>query len=309
MHMDAITGSLEPGKRADIAIVDMNAIHHYPKFHNSPDAVYSRLIYAAKSTDVVHVLCNGRWLMRDRQLLTVDEEKARAEASTIAARIDAFVVQRESSPYNKLVLLAGVQRQESFEIQVKVAITDDTPVLQALASDKLEVVRKAHYKQYDTYFMFTGSDPDAARLRYREDEFVDEKGEVYQARSRLTLIGEESRQEFPNAVMLSRARYLANADRTLRFYREYFAPANEVEVNKDRRRWRILYQDTDFAVNLDNLIGPDLAGSFLEIKSRTWSRSDAERKAGLMAELLALLGASPEMAERKDYPEIAVAVR
>lgn len=309
MHMDAITGSLEPGKRADIAVIDMHGIHHYPMFHNSPDAVYSRLIYAAKSTDVSHVLCNGRWLMRDRQLLTVDEERARAEATVIAAKIDAFVLQRESSPYNKLVLLSGVQRQESFEIQVKVAITDDTPVLQALASDKLEVVRKAHYKQYDTYFMFAGSDPDAARLRYREDEFVDEKGEVYQVRARLTLTGEENRYEFPNAVMLSRARYLANAERTLRFYREYFAPDNEVEVNKERRRWRILYQDTDFAVNLDNLMGPDLAGSFLEIKTRTWSRSDAERKAGLMAELLIFLGASPEMAERKDYPEIAVAAR
>ena len=45
--------------------------------------------------------------------------------------------------------------------------------------------------------------------------------------------------------MLSRARYLAAADRTLRFYREYFAPETEVEVNKDRMRWRVIYQETD----------------------------------------------------------------
>ncbi len=306
MHMDHITGSLEPGKRADLAILGMDGIHNQPHFHHNPDAVYSRLVYAAKSSDVVSVVCNGRWLMRDRVLQTIDEQAAKAEADVMAAKIDVFVMKRESSPYNKLVFLAGVERQESFEIQVKVPITNDAPILAALASDQVEIVRQGHYKQYDAYFFFTGDDPDAARLRYREDEYVNEKGEVYQSRSRLTLIGEESRQEFSNSAMLSRSRYLAKADRTLRFYREYFAPANEVEVNKDRRRWHILYQDTAFAINLDKLILPDLADFYLEIKSRTWSRTDAARKAGLITELLALLGVSPEMAERKEYPELAL---
>jgi 5-methylthioadenosine/S-adenosylhomocysteine deaminase len=307
MHMADITGSLEPGKRADIAIVDMDGIHNQPQFNNHADAVYSRLIYAAKSTDVVHVMCNGRWLMQNRQLLTVDEAAAKAEAAQVAARIDAFVQERESSPYNKLVLLSGVQRQESFEVQVKVPIEDDASVLAALKSDQLEIVKQAHYKQYDQYFMFDRNDPDAARLRYREDEFVNEKGDVYQSRARLTLIGEEERQAFPNAVMLSRSRFLAEADRTLRFYREYFDPKAEVEVNKDRRRWRVLYQGTDFAINLDKLTLPVVAGYYLEIKSRTWSRTDAERKANLMTELLALLGADPATAERKEYPVLALA--
>ncbi|MCP4427438.1 MAG: amidohydrolase, partial [Chloroflexi bacterium] len=273
MHMDAIAGSLEPGKRADITIVDMDGVHNQPHFHNHADAVYSRLVYAAKSTDVAHVMCNGRWLMRDRDLLTVDEGQAKAEAAQVAAKIDAFVLERESSPYNKLVLLAGVQRQESFEIQLKAPIADDTAVLAAIKSNQLEIVKRSHYKQYDQYFMFDRHDPDAARLRYREDEFVNDAGEVFQARSRLTLIGEEERLAFPNAVMLSRSRFLAEADRTLRFYREYFAPQVEVEVNKDRRRWRVLYQDTDFAINLDKLMLPAMDGYFLEIKSRTWSRT------------------------------------
>lgn len=307
MHMADVTGSLEPGKRADIAIVDMDGIHNQPHFNNHADAVYSRLIYAAKSTDVVHVMCNGRWLMQDRQLLTIDEAAATAEAAQVAAQIDAFVQERESSPYNKLVLLSGVQRQESFEVQVKVPIEDDASVLAALKSDQLEIVKQAHYKQYDQYFMFDRNDPDAARLRYREDEFVNEKGDVYQSRARLTLIGEEERQAFPNAVMLSRSRFLAEADRTLRFYREYFDPKAEVEVNKDRRRWRVLYQGTDFAINLDKLALPAVAGYYLEIKSRTWSRTDAERKANLMTELLALLGADPTAAERKEYPVLALA--
>jgi 5-methylthioadenosine/S-adenosylhomocysteine deaminase len=305
MHMDHQTGSLEPGKRADIAIINITGIHNQPHFHHNPDAVYSRLVYAAKGADVAHVLCHGRWLMRDRNLLTLDEASAKAEAAEVAAQIDAFVLERESNPYNKLVFLAGVQRQESFEVQVKLPVADDSSVLAALAGDQVEIVKKAHYKQYDRYFLFEGADPDAARLRYREDEFVDEKGDVYQERTRLTLIGESNRQEFPNAVMLSRSRYLAPADRSLRFYREYFAPAAELTVNKDRRRWRILYRDTDFAVNLDKLTQPDLPGYYLEIKSRTWSRSDAERKASLIAELLALFGADLEKAERKEYTEIA----
>ncbi len=142
-------------------------------------------------------------------------------------------------------------------------------------------------------------------MRYREDEFIDEAGDVTQVRARLTLIGEGGREEFPNAVMLSRSRWLAAADRSLRFYQEYFAPARELRVHKDRRRWHILYKATDFAINLDKVLEPELPGYFLEIKSRTWSRSDAQRKAGLIAELVSQCGLDFDRAERREYAEIA----
>jgi hypothetical protein len=45
------------------------------------------------------------------------------------------VLRRESSPYNKLVMLAGVQRQESFEVQVKAPL-EKTAVLEFLNSDR-----------------------------------------------------------------------------------------------------------------------------------------------------------------------------
>ncbi len=305
VHMGDVTGSLEPGKRADIAIVEMDGIHNQPQFNNHADAVYSRLIYAAKSTDVAHVMCNGRWLMRDRALLTIDEAAAKDKGAQVAAEIDAFVLKRESSPYHKLVLLAGVQRQESFEIQVKVPIVDNKQVLEVLNSDQVEITKSSHYKQYDNYFIFDGVDPDASRLRYREDEYVNNNGDTYQSRTRLTLLGEGERLEYSNAVMLSRSRFLAQADRSLRFYREYFAPAAEVEVHKDRLRWRIIYKETDFAVNLDKLMQPDTPGYYLEIKSRTWSRTDAERKASLIGELMELFGTDLNAAETGDYSEIA----
>ncbi|HZD11348.1 MAG TPA: amidohydrolase [Candidatus Binatia bacterium] len=306
MHMEDLTGSLELGKRADIIVLTTDELHNWPHFHNHEEAVYSRLVYATKSTDVTHVLCNGRWLMRDRLLLTVDAEQAMRDAAGMAARIDAFVLQRESSPYNKLVVLAGVQRQESYEVQLKAALENDAQILKALDSPEIEITKESHYRQYDHYFFFDGRDPDADRLRYREDEFIGPKGEVYDARARLTLLGRQHLEEYPNAAMLSRSRYLAPAEQSLRFYREYFDPKREVEVHKERRRWRILYKETDFAINLDEMKQPALPHFYLEIKSRTWSRRDAERKAGLISELLQLFGIQPEEVQRSEYAELAL---
>jgi 5-methylthioadenosine/S-adenosylhomocysteine deaminase len=304
LHMSDFTGSLEAGKRADIAVVNVDAVHNQPHFRHNPDAVYSQLIYSVHASDVQHVICNGRWLMRQRQLQTVDEDATRAQAAEVARQIDAFVAERESSPYNKLVFLSGVQRQESFEVQIKVPITDDAPILAAMESDEIEIVKHVHYRQFDRYFFFSDTDQDAATLRYREDEFVDPDGEVTQVRARLTLIGEEERDEFDHAIMLSRSRFLAEAGNSLRFYEEYFQPSAEIAVNKDRLRWRIIYQGTDFAVNLDHVTKPKLPGYYLEIKSRTWSRKDAERKVEMIIQLLELLGVTPESAERREYPRI-----
>lgn len=306
LHFDQITGSLEAGKRADIAIVSMEGVHTLPAFASNPDSVYSRLVYTANSNDVQHVICHGRWLMRDRQLMTIDIETAKVEAAKVAVEIDAFVRERESSPYNKLIVLEGVVRQESFEVQIKVPLAEVEPIIQRLASDNFEVTKQTRYKQYDQYFVFEGQDPDANRLRFREDEFVDEQDEPYEARSRLTLLGDTDRQAYPGAVMLSRSRWLAPATNTLRFYREYFDPSAEIEVHKRRLRYRLLYEGTDFAINLDQVIKPQLDGYFLEVKARTWSRTDAERKAALISQLLDELGVVQDSAERREYVELAV---
>src|SRR5688500_2254870 len=65
LHMGHLTGSLEPGKRADAIVIDLDRLHNVPSYHRDPAGVYAQIVYAAKSTDVVDVLCNGRWLMRD----------------------------------------------------------------------------------------------------------------------------------------------------------------------------------------------------------------------------------------------------
>src|SRR5690606_8645746 len=71
--IDNVTGSLVEGKAADIIIVDAHPLHNTPHYDFNPDNVYSRLVYAAKAADVAHTLVAGRWLMRERQLLTINE--------------------------------------------------------------------------------------------------------------------------------------------------------------------------------------------------------------------------------------------
>lgn len=187
-------------------------------------------------------------------------------------------------------------------MQVKVKIAEPNPIIQALMRDEIVILYERHYRQHDTYFHF--ADPSQGRLRYREDDFVDDKGNVTNVRARLTLIGVLREGEFAHDVLLSRSRFLAPATNSLRFYREYFKPASEVFIEKDRLRWLIKYKDTEFYVNLDNVSAPPDLGYFLEIKSRTWSRKDAQNKARLVNELLALLGASGGEVVTEDYIEI-----
>ena len=191
----------------------------------------------------------------------------------------------------KLVAIGGAVEQESFEVQVKARVPSADQVLRVIEGEDVTVVRSSHYHQFDTYWSF--DDPDQGRLRYREDEFLDETGAVTGARSRLTLTG-RTREDHFGAVLLFRSRYLAPAAHSARFYREYFRPAGEHVVEKDRRRWLVAYRGVEFYVHLDRLLNPASDGYFIEVKSRTWSQRDARDKAAVITELLALFGTSPD---------------
>lgn len=302
LHLGDITGSLEPGKRADLILVDINSLHTSPRFHRDPDSIYAQLIYSSKSSDVSDVMVNGKWLMKDKKVLTIDEENLLIEANHYATRIDAFLIEREQSVLSKLVAIGGAMEQESYEVQAKVKITDTTPVLDTLNKNDIEILYHRHYHEYDTYFIF--DDPEQGQLRYREDEYIGDDGEVSMIRYRLTMIGPtRERVHFPSDVLLSRSRYLATATHSLRFYREYFKPNKEIYIEKDRLRWRVLFKGTEFYINLDRLDQPPL-GTFLEVKSRTWSRLDAENKAHTAYSLLEFLGAKGQETVTKDYIEL-----
>jgi 5-methylthioadenosine/S-adenosylhomocysteine deaminase len=186
-------------------------------------------------------------------------------------------------------------------VQAKVKLAGSERVVQAMKRPGIQIIRNVHYRQHDTYFSF--ADLNEGRLRYREDDFLDNKGNVTTTRARLTLIGAKREDKMAHDVLLSRSRFLAPAVQSLRFYREYFRPATETSITKDRRRWLVNYKDTEFFVNLDEMTEPAL-GYFLEIKSRTWSRTDADHKTEMVNELINLLGAGDGEIVTEDYIEI-----
>ena len=81
LGMDALTGSLETGKKADVIVIDTHKPHLTPLYNP-----YSHMVYSAKSTDVQHSIINGQLVMENRNFLTLDideiirksQEKAKA---------------------------------------------------------------------------------------------------------------------------------------------------------------------------------------------------------------------------------------
>lgn len=82
LHLDNLIGSIEVGKRADIAIVDFDSLNQTP-FYN----VYSHLVYATKAADVRTVIINGRIVMLNRRLLTLNEGAIKKDANAYRDRI------------------------------------------------------------------------------------------------------------------------------------------------------------------------------------------------------------------------------
>lgn len=78
------TGSLEPGKRADLIAISLSEPHAWPMF-----GVYSQIVNALKASDVRHVMVEGKWLLRDRRPLTLNPAAIRAKAGEYRARIAA----------------------------------------------------------------------------------------------------------------------------------------------------------------------------------------------------------------------------
>lgn len=82
LGMDHLVGSIEIGKLADIIIVDMNQPHLTPLYNP-----YSHLAYAARGSDVTTSIINGRIVMENRRLLTMDLPTVMHNVREIAAHI------------------------------------------------------------------------------------------------------------------------------------------------------------------------------------------------------------------------------
>jgi 5-methylthioadenosine/S-adenosylhomocysteine deaminase len=82
LHLEKEIGSIEKGKRADLVIVDLDDLNQTPSYN-----IYSDLVYATKAADVRTVIVEGRVIMRDRRLLTLNEETIKADARRFRERI------------------------------------------------------------------------------------------------------------------------------------------------------------------------------------------------------------------------------
>jgi cytosine/adenosine deaminase-related metal-dependent hydrolase len=84
LSLNLKTGSLETGKQADLTRISLAA----PRLHPIYDA-YSMLVFAAMPTDVTDTMVAGRWLMRNRQVETLDPHKTLRDAMQIATQFKA----------------------------------------------------------------------------------------------------------------------------------------------------------------------------------------------------------------------------
>jgi len=82
LHLENLIGSLEVGKRADVVIVDFDSVHQTPMYN-----VYSHLVYATKASDVDTVIVEGKVLMRQKRLLTLNENAIKREANLYKQKI------------------------------------------------------------------------------------------------------------------------------------------------------------------------------------------------------------------------------
>ncbi|MEJ1159724.1 amidohydrolase family protein [Prosthecomicrobium sp. N25] len=84
LGLEARIGSLEPGKQADLVRIDLSSARVQPVYD-----VYATLVYASLASDVRDVMVAGRWLMRDRTVLTLERKKVLRDAGQIAAAFRA----------------------------------------------------------------------------------------------------------------------------------------------------------------------------------------------------------------------------
>nr|WP_314259945.1 amidohydrolase [uncultured Devosia sp.] len=91
LSLNLKTGSLEPGKQADLIRISLDA----PRLHPIYDP-YSMLVFAALPSDVTDTMVAGRWLMRDRRVTTLDVGKTVADASQIARQFKAEMARIDS---------------------------------------------------------------------------------------------------------------------------------------------------------------------------------------------------------------------
>lgn len=80
LYMDQETGSLEVGKRADFISLDTESPRLCPLYKDQVERIYAAVVYSACGADVTDTVVDGRWIMKDRQVISFDEKEVREQA-------------------------------------------------------------------------------------------------------------------------------------------------------------------------------------------------------------------------------------
>jgi 5-methylthioadenosine/S-adenosylhomocysteine deaminase len=82
LGMEDRIGSLEPGKRADLAVVSLEDVNAVPALRP-----VSSLIYTCRPSDVTHVVVDGRLVLDDGEVVTMEEREVLQRGSAVARRM------------------------------------------------------------------------------------------------------------------------------------------------------------------------------------------------------------------------------
>jgi 5-methylthioadenosine/S-adenosylhomocysteine deaminase len=95
IHMDREIGSLEPGKKADVIVLDLDAPHAVPLYE-----LYGQIVYSLTGSDVRTVVVGGRVVMQDRRVLTLNQAAIVAAAKVWGARVQKSLAAPPAGAHN-----------------------------------------------------------------------------------------------------------------------------------------------------------------------------------------------------------------
>jgi 5-methylthioadenosine/S-adenosylhomocysteine deaminase len=98
LGLDALTGSLEPGKRADLVLIDLDKPHLQPLSRTDCDATSELVVFAATADDVDTVIVDGQIVMKSREVLTLAPGEVLRVARDAASRLLRAAAAVEEAP-------------------------------------------------------------------------------------------------------------------------------------------------------------------------------------------------------------------
>ena len=284
-----LTGSIEKTKRADIAILNLDRTHLTPFYDYAPENIYSQIVYAAKSSDIETVIINGKLVMRDRVILTIDKAEVIAKCRSLAEEINEF--KRGPESVSSKFMRLGADVQPTYEMQIKFEFEHDPAVVEVLKRKAIEIRDTPEVKQRDIYFKPKPGE-EHGYLRLREEQVVPEpeKGEpIGKPQCTLTSTAGTVIDE-GNIAIMRRKRMDAKVEPTIAFFMDYFGVEIEKEIEKRRHNVECVYNGVEISINIDNFIKPAIPMHYVEVKSSAWTEKEASRHRDAMKEFIRVLG-------------------